>query len=448
MERIIEKTLLEWKERKNKMPLLVFGARQVGKTTTIFNFGKKHFANVVLFNFESNEKLAKIFDADLSPKRIIEELEYFSAQSISKRNTLIFFDEVQDCPKALTSLKYFCEQAPEYTIIAAGSLLGVAVNRKKKRVAKTKGAIDYEGKGVSYPVGKVELAYMHPMNFEEFLLAVNTPLVNAIKNAYANNSSLSEHIHDKALELYRTFLFTGGMPKAVLEYIEKQDFDFVRIRQHEILTLYAADMGKYTTESEQVKINAIYESIPSQLAKENKKFQYSLIGSHARAASYEVGLDWLKSAGLVIKCNKAKEGKISLVNYLDLLSYKIFMSDVGLLNAKSAIPKNMVITGLGQGGEAKGAMTENYVACELAFNSHLLHYWESDGKAEIDFLIQTDEGVIPIEVKSADNVQSKSLKEFVKRFNPPYSIRISSKNFGFENNIKSVPLYAVFCIKA
>ena len=424
------------------MPLLVYGARQTGKTTTIFEFGKNHYLSVVLFNFEAGEKLTTIFDGDLSPARIIHELEIYSGQSIN-RGTLIFFDEIQYCPRALTSLKYFCEQAPEYNIIAAGSLLGVAVNR---RITKNNAETGDE-KGISFPVGKVEILTMYPMNFEEFLMAANPYLLENIKECYLTNSPLSETAHEKALELYRTYLFTGGMPRAVADYLEKDDFDFVRIKQNEILVLYTADMAKYTTRSEQVKIAAIYDSIPAQLARENKKFQYSIVGSGARAAFYETGLDWLKNAALVLKCEKAREGKIPLKSYVDMLSYKVYMSDVGLLNAKSAVPKNIVLTGSGLGGEAKGALTENYVAQELTFNGHQLYYWESGGKAEVDFLLQNSEGVIPVEVKSAENVQAKSLKEFVKKYSPPYSIRISARNFGFENNIKSIPLYAVFCIK-
>jgi len=424
------------------MPLLVFGARQTGKTTTVYEFGKRHFSNVAVFNFEASEKLSTIFDGNLDPGRIISELEIFAGQSINN-TTLVFFDEVQYCPKALTSLKYFSEQAPGYHIIAAGSLLGVAVNRRK---IKKDDEITDE-RGVSFPVGKVEILTMYPMNFEEFLQAANPYLLENIKECYETNSPLSETSHEKALELYRCYLFTGGMPRVVADYLEEKDLDIVRIRQNEILVLFTADMAKYTTPPEQVKIAAIYNSIPSQLARENRKFQYNIVRSGARAVTYETGLDWLNSAGLVLKCGKTHEGKIPLKNYADMLSYKVNMSDVGLLNAKSMTPKNNVLTGSGLGVEAKGAMIENYVAQELAFNGHPLYYWESNGKAEIDFLLQGGEGVIPIEVKAAENVQSKSLKEFVKRYSPRYSIRISAKNFGFENNIKSVPLYAVFCIK-
>jgi predicted AAA+ superfamily ATPase len=237
------------------------------------------------------------------------------------------------------------------------------------------------------------------------------------------------------------------MPRAVACFAKDKDYEGVRIHQNEIHALYSLDMAKYTSESEQVKIKSIYSSIPSQLARENKKFQYSLVKSGARAASYEEGLDWLITAGLVIKCNKVTAPKLPLSSYMDLLSYKVYMSDVGLLAAKGGIPKNIVLTSTNLGSEAKGAMTENYVAAELTAYGHAIAYWESNGKAEVDFLLQTEEGVIPVEVKSEDNVQAKNLKEYIKRYEPTYSIRISSKNFGFENNIKSVPLYAVFCIK-
>ena len=446
MKRLIEAKLLDWKNRNNKMPLLVYGARQVGKTTTIVDFAKLYYANALIFNFESSARLASIFERDLNPNRIIVELESLSGKSIQKGSTLLFFDEIQACPNALTSLKYFYEQAPEYHIIAAGSLLGVTVNRKGKQTNVMNGDI-YDGCKVSFPVGKVETLTMYPMTFEEFLILVNLPLLNAIRDSYKSNMCLPEPLHEKALELYRIYLYVGGMPRAVYEYTENQnDDDYIRIRQNEILSLYSADMAKYTTQSEQVKIAAIYDSIPSQLAKENRKFQYSVIGSYARAASYEIGMSWLKSSGLVINSTKVHEGKMPLAYYTDNLSYKIYMSDIGLLNAKSNAPRTLVLSGR-LAGEAKGAMTENYVAQELTANGHTIYYWESNGKAEMDFVIQLGDDVVPIEVKSADNVMAKSLKQFAAKYAPAYSIRVSAKNFGFENKIKSVPLYAVFCIR-
>jgi predicted AAA+ superfamily ATPase len=263
-----------------------------------------------------------------------------------------FFDEIQACPKALASLKYFTEKAPQFNIIAAGSLQGVAVNRE----------------GFSFPVGKVERLTMYPMNFEEFLHALGEKiLADNIQNAYENDSALPQNIHAMAMNVYETYLVTGGMPKAVLEYIEKKDFEFVRIIQRNILADYESDMVKYAAVSESVKIRAVYTSIPAQLAKENRKFQYSIIGSNARAASYEAGIQWLTDAGLIYKCSKTKEGKIPLKSYVDLLSYKIYMNDIGLLNCYSDTSPALVLSG-NFGGEAKGAVTENYIMQQLVFN--------------------------------------------------------------------------------
>jgi predicted AAA+ superfamily ATPase len=396
----------------------------------VFNFGKNHYQDIIVFNFENNDPLKTIFEQDAEPERIISELEKYSLKRITS-DVLIFFDEIQACPKALTSLKFFTEQAPQFNIIAAGSLLGVAVNHE----------------GFSFPVGKISRLNMYPMNFEEFLLALGENiLVDVVKNAYENDTPLPQNIHEKALRLYNMYLVTGGMPKAVLEYIEKKDFEFVRIIQRNILADYEADMVKYASVSESVKIRAVFASIPAQLAKENRKFQYSTIGSNARAASYELGIQWLADAGLIYKCNKTHEGKIPLKSYVDLLSYKIYMNDVGLLNCYSNTPPVLVLSG-NFGGEAKGAVTENYIMQQLVFNELTPYYWESQGKAEVDFILQFDSGiVIPIEAKSSIHTKSKSLSVFVKKYGINKSIRITAKNFGFENNIKSVPLYAAFCI--
>jgi len=436
MKRLIEEKLLQWKNKKDKMPLLLFGARQVGKTTTVFNFGKTNYSNIVMLNFENNIPLWEVFKIDLNPNRIILALEKIFGQTISKETTLLFFDEVQACPQALTSLKYFCEQEPNYHIIAAGSLLGVNLNREKrgrKEVVK-----------VSFPVGKVNVMTMYPMNFEEFLMAVNPFMINDIKECFSNNTPML--LHESALDLYRTYLFVGGMPKAVQQYIDTKDFDYVRFCHNEILSMYATDMAKYTTLTEQIKINEIYNTIPAQLAKENRKFQYKLIGSNARAINYEIGLDWLVSSGIVLKCMKINEGKYPIAFFVNFLSYKIYMSDVGMLNTKGNALKSFILSS-DYSVQVKGAMTENYVAQEFVANNHTLYYWESNNIAEVDFVLQLKDGVVPVEVKSATNTQSKSLKVFIEKYNPKYSIRISAKNFGFENNIKSVPLYAVFCIK-
>jgi len=426
--------LIDWKKSEGRMPLMVYGARQVGKSTTIYEFGKTHYSNVALFNFEHNKPLQSIFEKDLDPKRIIPELEALAGETISKGTTLVFFDEIQECPKAITSLKYFCEKAPEYHVIAAGSLLGVTISRKK------------DGEGTSFPVGKVNLLTVYPMTFLEFLMEINPMMIDRIKECFTADEAMPEALHSKALELYRIYLFTGGMPKAVSEYSQGKDHDFVRFAQNEILSMYHSDMGKYSTRSELIKIEEVYGSIPAQLAKENKKFQYSMIKSGARASTYETGLHWLTSAGLVIKCHKVREGKYPLAPFVDMTAYKIYMNDVGLLNAKSSVARNRILSD-SISGEVKGSMTENYVAQELAAKGSTLYYWESDGRAEVDFVLQLGDRTVPIEVKSADNTQSKSLKVYASRYGPEYSIRISAKNFGFENKIKSVPLYAVWCIE-
>jgi len=443
MERLFMKDLVAWKRNPERMPMLVFGARQVGKSTTIYEFAKNNYANVVLCNLDNNEPLQKIFDKDLNPQRIILELEALTGQTISKGATLVFFDEIQDCPKAIASLKYFCEQANEYHIIGAGSLLGVAVNRK----AKTKQGEKIVEKGVSYPVGKANVLNVYPMTFQEFLLAVNPQLIPVIKKCFDDNERMPESLHDKALELYRAYLFTGGMPKAVYVYETKNDHDFIRFSQNEILGMYYSDFGKYSTPSEVVKIREIYNSIPAQLAKENKKIQYRMVGSSARASAYEAGLHWLTNAGLVIKCFTVNEGKYPLAAYQDMLSYKIYMNDVGLLNAKSNIARGRILAE-DMSDEARGSMAENFVAQELLANGLTPYYWESNGKAEVDFVTIINEQTIPIEVKSKVNTQSKSLKVYVEKYKPKYAIRISQKNFGLENNIKSVPLYAVWRIGA
>ena len=431
MKRKIESKLITWKESKDRKPLLVYGARQVGKTYSIVDFGKKYYSDLVYFNFEGNSPLRDVFDRDLDPYRIVTVLEALSGHKIYPGNTLIVFDEIQECEKALTSLKYFCEQAPEYHIIAAGSLLGLAINRGQ----------------FSFPVGKVNMLTMYPLDFEEFLMVIGCEnLIELVKNAYENNLPLDNPVHTKMVDYYYKYLAIGGMPAAVNAYITKKDFDFVRIAQNEIQSSYYGDMTKYTDVKESNKIVAAYRSIPSQLAKENKKFQYKLIGSGARASTYESSIEWLVTAGIVYKCNKTKSGIMPLKINEDLLSYKIYMSDVGLLsNSLGLNIANILSENLSS--EAKGALSENYVMQQLAAVGFEPNYWESDGKAEVDFVIQTKTDVIPVECKFADNVQSKSLNVFVQKYSPKYSIRVSSKNFGFENNIKSVPLYAVFCIK-
>lgn len=430
MKRKVVDWLTKWKESKHRKPLILQGARQVGKTYSILSFGKEYYKTTAYFNFENNSELSNIFNRDLEPERIIKELSAKTGQSILKGDTLIFFDEIQACERALTSLKYFNEKANDYHIIAAGSLLGVAVNRKE----------------YSFPVGKVDLNTLYPLDFEEFLMALGEErLIELIKDCFYNDSEFS--LHDTAMDLYRTYLVTGGMPAAVKDYIEEKDFNFVLATQKNINDSYIADMAKYATAYETTKIMAAFNSIPAQLAKDNKKFQYKVIKSGARAYDYETSLDWLKASGVVVKCNKCNEGKLPLAAYADFNSFKIYMTDTGLLCSKFGIPANAVLVDTPSFNGFKGALTENYVAFCLTANDYEPYYWESNGQAEVDFLIQDKNGnIIPIEVKAADNVRAKSLNQFIKKYNPPYAIRVSSKNFGFENGIKSVPLYAAFLI--
>ena len=430
MERKIVNRLKLWKDSSRRMPLILYGARQVGKTYTILSFGKEHYKNTVYFNFEDSTELTNIFERDLNPARIIKELSAKSGQTILKSETLIVFDEIQACERALTSLKYFCENAPEYHIMAAGSMLGVALNRQK----------------YSFPVGKVEIMTLYPLDFEEFLWPLGKKdLAGLIRNSFESHVSLS--LHDTAMDLFRMYLVIGGMPRAVLEYIEKQDFNFVLAAQKTINHAYIADMAKYATPMETTRILAAFNSISAQLAKDNRKFQYKVIKSGARAYEYETPLEWLKASGVIMKCHKVNEGRIPLTAYMDGSFFKIYMTDTGLLCSKFGVPPNAVLVETPSFEGFKGALAENYVCSALTMNGYNPFYWESQGKAEIDFVIQDrGGGIIPVEVKSGDHVKAKSLAQFVGRYQCPYAIRISARNFGFENGIQAVPLYAAFCI--
>ena len=430
MERKMLKKLQKWKDDKEKMPLIIYGARQVGKTYTILSFGKQYYKNVAYINFEDNTEIAKIFEKDLEIERIIKELQVKLGITILKEDTLLFFDEIQACERALTSLKYFAENAPQYHVIAAGSLFGIAINRQK----------------YSFPVGKVKMLTLYPLDFEEFLWAFNQKdLANRIREAFTENKEFA--LHSLANEYYRLYLATGGMPRAVLEYREKQDMNFVTAVLKDINNSYIADMAKYANPTETTKIIAVYNIISAQLAKENKKFQYKLIKSGARAYEYETAINWLNASGIIIHCTKVKEGKLPLSAFIEPESFKIYMTDVGLLCNKFGIPTNVVIVENENLNNFKGALAENYVCSSLVQCGLTPYYWESNGKAEVDFVVQDKKGnIIPIEVKSSNHTRSKSLNIFKKLYDIPYSIRISTKNFGLENEIKCIPLYSVFCL--
>ncbi len=433
MQRKIISELLTWKNNKNRKPLILNGARQVGKTYALETFAAENFDNVVYLNMEIKTALCEFLDGDISPQRIIQQLELTKKQRISADKTLIFFDEIQACERALTSLKYFCEQAPEYHVAAAGSLLGVAVNRKK----------------YSFPVGKVDELYMFPLDFEEFLWALGyQKLAEEIKAHFESNEPLNTSLHKLALELYKKYLVVGGMPAAVKSFVETGSFLSAQVVQNDIFNEYTADMSKYADATASVKIRACYNSIPVQLAKENRKFQYKIVQKGGTATIFGESIEWLNFAGTVLKCLKITEGNIPIAVYAYFPDFKLYMSDVGLLTLKSRLPAELLVAENNEDNNFMGSVTENYVAQAFAANKISLFYWKNDNTAEVDFVLQKGVDVIPVEVKRGVNTRSKSMNIFAKQYHCPYSIRISQKNFGFENEIKSVPLYAVFCIQA
>lgn len=430
MRRKIEEKLLTWKNKtENRMPLLLYGARQVGKTYILTEFGETQFDNTVYINLETNLSVASYFSDDISPERLIRFLETTVNEVITPGKTLIIFDEIQSCERALTSLKYFCEMAPEYHIAAAGSLLGVAIHREH----------------YSFPVGKVESMTLYPLDFEEFLWANGEErLSQEIRSAFDLMAPLPEALHQKAIEFYRYYLIVGGMPACVQTFTNSGKLVLVPTVQNEIANNYVADMAKYATTADTVKIRGCFNSIPAQLAKENKKFQYKVVQRGGSAALFGESIEWLAQAGIVLKCQKIDHGTNPIAVYSDLSSFKLYMSDVGLLVMKSGVPQQTILTG--ESNVFMGSVTENYVAQALASNGHALFYWASEHSAELDFVLQKDSDVIGIEVKKGTKVHSKSLSIFIQKYKPSYSIRFSEKNFGKTENMLSVPLYAAFCI--
>ncbi len=431
MKRKVMEALLKWKGRADKQPLIIHGVRQAGKTYIIKEFGEKYYKNVIYVNLETDQRVASFFEEDIAPLRIIRYLESSYNGEIFPGETLLVFDEIQTCQGALTSLKYFCEQTPQYHIIAAGSLLGVAINREKH----------------SFPVGKVESLALFPMDFEEFLWAINRDRICAeIRNCYENNVKMPQALHSQLLELYKLYLIIGGMPKVVREYANTGKLINIVEMQNEILNNYIADMAKYASNSESVKIRACYNSIPGQLAKDNKKFQYKVVQKGGNAGIFGSAIEWLNFAGVVQKCQKITQGTMPIAVYSDMSSFKLYMGDAGMLTMKSGMAHSTILSNLEIDNTFIGAIAENYVAVALATNGYPLYYWQSDNTAEVDFVIQKDDMVIPVEVKAGKNTQSRSLSVYIQKYKPDYAIRISTKNFGFENDIKSVPVYSVFCI--
>ena len=431
MYRKIMSYLETWQESTHRKPLILQGARQVGKTYSVLEFGRTHYDNVAYFNFETNPKLNETFEENISPDYLIPILSHIAGQTIVKEKTLIVFDEVQLCERALTSLKYFCEDAPDYHIIVAGSLFGAAVNRAK----------------FSFPVGKVDIKTLYPMDMEEFMLALGEDnLVLQIKESFVSDKPLPSALHDAAMQLYRQYLVVGGMPECVMQYAETKDYILVRHKQDTILASYLNDMSKYNNLNEIKKTRLTYDNITVHLSKKNTRFQYKLIKKGGRASEFENAIEWLCLSGIVSQVYRVEQIKKPLENYRDIDAFKIYVSDMGLLCAKKDVVANDILYMVDELNDFKGGMTENYVNVQLLINGYNTYYWQSERGAEIDFVIQREGKLIPIEVKSADNARAKSLKVYMDTFSPEYAIKLSSKNFGFEDNKKIVPLYAAFCI--
>ena len=429
MERKLTQRLLAWKNQpEGSLPLLLYGARQVGKTYLIEQFAAQHYEDFLPVNFERSPAMQTLFDGDISPERIIRLLEAHRGRPVVPHKTLIFFDEIQVCERALTSLKYFAECATRYHVVAAGSLLGVVIHREN----------------YSFPVGKVAMEFLRPLDFEEFLMALDKKaLVEEIRHSFVNNLPLAPVLHEQTLDLLHIYWIVGGMPAAVAQYLKTGSLPAVAEIQTAILNAYIADMAKYATAVESVKIRTAFDSIPAQLAKENRKFQYKVIKKGASASHFGVAIDWLCASGMVHKCRRIDQGTAPLAAVADLSAFKLYMADTGLLSAKSGF-------GLGNlsvdAGPFKGAVAENYCAQSFAAQGHELYYWESPSVAEVDFVLQRNGQIVPVEVKSGEHVRSKSLASYMQKYKPPYAIRLSAKNFGFADGIRSVPLYAAFLL--
>ena len=430
MKRKIEAKLLAWKnKRSERKPLLMNGARQVGKTYTLRKFGREYFANVVYVNLETNRAVASYFDDNIEPERILRFLEASAGERIIPGETLVIFDEIQSSERALTSLKYFCEETPDYCIATAGSRLGVAINRKN----------------FSFPVGKVETLTMYPLDFEEYLWAQGRKLLgDEIRNSFTRMEPLPNALHQEAIDSYREYLIVGGMPACINTFLNGKSFLDIPLVQNEILDNYIADMAKYASPEDSVKIRACYNSIPAQLAKENKKFQYKIVRRGGSSGLFGAPIEWLNLAGVVLKCERISQAVEPIAVYKDLSAFKLYMGDVGLLVMKSGLSQQTLLSG--DGNTFMGAITENYVAQQLKSSGNDLYYWESNSIAELDFVMQKGNQIIGIEVKKGEHIKSRSLSVFINTYQPSYAIRFSMRNFGEKDGLKSVPLYAAFCV--
>jgi len=431
IQRKIEQVFEQWKSNTNALPLMLIGARQTGKTFISSKFCNENFKQTIELNFMQNEIFKSFFESSLHPQEVISNIEVYFRTKIDVDNTVLFFDEIQECEKAILALKFFAEYNIKYKIVCAGSLLGVKINRLH----------------TAFPVGKVQIEYMYPVDFEEFLWALDEKMLcEKISESYHKNTSLITILHEKAILLYKTYLYLGGMPAVVKQYIDNnmQVNDLLYGIKEGIITGYTADMAKYSENINSIKILKVYNSIKEQLAQDQKKFRYKLVEENSNKQKFETAIEWLLQAGLLLHCPLISNPVRPLQSDKNNAGFKLYQSDVGLLVHKAGITQYDLF----QNKDFKfiGALTENYVAQEFISSKKKLYFWRSGNEAEVDFLLSNEKGVIPCEVKASENVKSKSLSVYNSTYNPEYAIRISAKNFGFENNIKSVPLYAVFCL--
>lgn len=426
MYRIAIEKLYKWKNSKRRKPLIIEGARQVGKTWLMKEFGKQAYADTVYINFDSNSRMANLFSADLDTDRLIMGLELYAGRKINPENTLLIFDEVQEVPRALASLKYFYENAPQYHIVCAGSLLGIALHQ-----------------GTSFPVGKVDFLKLYPLSFSEFLMATGNERFAELlkKQDYEMITSFKQTYIDALKHYY----FVGGMPEAVQSFAESKDFNEVRAIQKRILAAYEQDFSKHAPNEIVPKIRMLWNSIPSQLARENKKFIYGLVREGGRAREYETAIMWLSDCGLVHKVSRVNAAGIPLKAYEDLKAFKLFIVDVGLLGCMTGLRQRTLLDGDDLFVEFKGALTEQYVCQQLKTIEDLgVYYYTNDrGSCEIDFVVDTGEQIVPIEVKAETNLRAKSLKTYRERFEPELSVRTSMADYKKEDWLLNLPLYAI-----
>lgn len=426
MYRIAIEKLYKWKNSKRRKPLIIEGARQVGKTWLMKEFGKQAYTDTVYINFDSNTRMADLFAVDLDTDRLILGLELYAGRKIDSDNTLLIFDEVQEVPKALASLKYFYENAPQYHIVCAGSLLGIALHQ-----------------GTSFPVGKVDFLKLYPLSFSEFLMATgNERFAKLLKK---QDFEMITNFKQTYIDALKQYYFVGGMPEAVQSFAESKDFNEVRTIQKRILAAYEQDFSKHAPNEIVPKIRMLWNSIPSQLARENKKFIYGLIREGSRAREYETAIMWLSDCGLVHKVSRVNAAGIPLKAYEDLKAFKLFIVDVGLLGCMTGLHQRTLLDGDDLFVEFKGALTEQYVCQQLKTIEDLgIYYYTNDrGSCEIDFVIDTGEQIIPIEVKAETNLRAKSLKTYRERFEPELSVRTSMTDYKKEDWLLNLPLYAI-----